>query len=566
MSTRPPARILIVEDEAASRMLIRAKLYTFGYELFEAGNGIEAVESFEQNHPDVILMDIHMPGMDGYEATRIIKERCHDNYVPIIIITAMDDERVIARCADAGGDDFLVKPLTPIVLDARIRSALQRRELYHTLQQQRRKLEQQRIHEEREQELARILFSRIAHLGCLDEAGIEYIASPLMVFNGDMLLAERTPYGALRVMLGDFTGHGLPAAVGSLPTAEIFYGMTKKGFHLSEVAAEINSKLYRILPNGIFCAAALIELNSETRQLQVWNGGLPHLLLFNKDDKKVRHAFDSIHLALGILPPGSFDSCLENSIISPADSLIAYSDGIVETENTAGELYGDHRLIKRLHVEHGELSQFQSVLNDLEAFREHAAQSDDLTLIEIPCGLENRVVYEDEALRTSGKPAVAWNFRLVLDGDALSEVDPVPLLIQSLLHIQGLDNYREDLFTILTELYTNALDHGVLELDSAIKNNASGFAEYSFLREERLKSLEGASIIIILEHEPTGQGGRLTICVEDSGKGFDVEMIENNAELVTALSGRGIRLVRNLCHSLSYRSGGTIAEAVFEWG
>ncbi len=224
MSTQPPARILIVEDEAASRMLIRAKLYTFGYELFEAGNGIEAVESFEQNHPDVILMDIHMPGMDGYEATRIIKERCHDNYVPIIIITAMDDERVIARCADAGGDDFLVKPLTPIVLDARIRSALQRRELYHTLQQQRRKLEQQRIHEEREQELARILFSRIAHLGCLDEAGIEYIASPLMVFNGDMLLAERTPYGALRVMLGDFTGHGLPAAVGSLPTAEIFYG------------------------------------------------------------------------------------------------------------------------------------------------------------------------------------------------------------------------------------------------------------------------------------------------------------------------------------------------------
>jgi len=252
VSEPQPARILIVDDEAASRLLIKAQLQAFGYQLFEAGDGEAAIESFERDHPDIILMGIHMPGMDGYQATRIIKERFQEDYVPVIFITTMDDERVISRCTDAGGDDFLAKPLTPIVLDARIRAALQRRQLYRTLQDQHFALEQQRIHEEREHELARELFSRIAHLGCLDEVGIDYIASSLMVFNGDMLLAERTPYGALRVMLGDFTGHGLPAAVGSLPSAEIFYGMTKKGFHVSEVIAEINTKLHRILPSGIF--------------------------------------------------------------------------------------------------------------------------------------------------------------------------------------------------------------------------------------------------------------------------------------------------------------------------
>ncbi len=566
MSEQPAVRILVVDDDASSRMVMKAQLTVFGYELLEAADGHAAVELFEVERPDLVLMDVNMPGMDGYGAARAIKEKSQDSHVPILFVTASEDEKTIARCTDAGGDDFIVKPMTPIELQSRLRAALKHRRLYQQLRDQHLALEQQRAHEEREQELARELFSRIAHLGCLDEAGIEYIASSLMVFNGDMLLAERTPYGAIRIMLGDFTGHGLPAAVGSLPSAEIFYGMTKKGFHVSEVAAEINTKLHRILPRGIFCAAALIELNSETRQLQVWNGGLPHLLLFNHDEKKVRHTFNSLHLALGILPKKSFDPSLENIIISPSDSLIAYSDGVAETENPAGELYGDHRLIERLHTGKGELSQFQSVLNDLEVFRGHAAQSDDLTLIEVPCRLENRVVHEEEGKSlVSSKSATEWTYQLTLAGDALSEVDPVPLLIQSLLHIQGLDRFREDLFTILTELYINALDHGILQLDSSIKSDASGFAEYFHLREERLKSLDGASVAIRMGHLPGKAGGRLTICIEDSGKGFDTRIIECAAGNSVTLSGRGICLVQSLCHSLTYSAGGRIAEAIFEW-
>ena len=566
MSVQPAARILVVDDDASSRMVIKAQLTVFGYELLEAADGLAAVELFEVERPDLVLMDVNMPGMDGYDAARAIKEKSQDSHVPILFVTASEDEKTIARCTDAGGDDFIVKPITPIEFQSRLRAALKHRRLYQQLRDQHLALEQQRVHEEREQELARELFGRIAHLGCLDEAGIEYIASSLMVFNGDMLLAERTPYGAIRIMLGDFTGHGLPAAVGSLPSAEIFYGMTKKGFHVSEVATEINTRLHRILPSGIFCAAALIELNSETRQLQVWNGGLPHLLLFNHDEKKVRHTFNSLHLALGILPTKSFDPSLENIIIAPSESLVAYSDGVAETENPEGELYGDHRLIECLHAGQGELSQFQSVLNDLEAFRGHAAQSDDLTLIEVPCGLKNNVVHEEEgASLVSAKPATEWSYQLTLAGDALSEVDPVPLLIQSLLHIQGLDRFREDLFTILTELYTNALDHGILQLDSAIKNDASGFAEYFHLREERLKSLGGGSVAIRMGHVPDEQGGRLTICIEDSGKGFDTETISCPIGDSATLSGRGICLVQSLCQSLTYSAGGRIAEAIFEW-
>ncbi len=557
--------ILVVDDEVSSRLVFRAQLKALGYTLIEAVNGADAVEKFEAERPDLVLMDVNMPEMDGYQATAAIKELSPDCYVPVLFVTGMDDGTAIGRCIDAGGDDFLVKPISPIELQSRILAALKRRKLYQQMQEEHLALVQRQAHEERDQELARELFSRIAHLGCLDEVGINYLASSLMVFNGDMLLAERTPYGSLRIMLGDFTGHGLPAAVGSLPAAEIFYGMTRKGFHVSEVVAEINTKLHRILPRGIFCAAALIELNSETRQLQVWNGGLPHLLLWNREQRELRHMFDSLHLALGILSPERFDSSLETIIVSPADSLLAYSDGIVETENPAGELYGDHRLIECLNLDHGESERFHSVLNDLESFREHAAQSDDLTLIEIPCGIENRVEHENEASTVSSREACKWNYRLELVDTALAEVDPVPLLIQSLLHIQGLDGFREDLFTILTELYLNALDHGVLKLDSGIKKDAAGFAEYFRLREEGLKSLDGASIAISLEHTSREPGGRLTIRIEDSGNGFDHDMPESGPGSATTLSGRGIGLVKNLCQSLTYSAGGRIAEAVFEW-
>jgi len=163
--------------------------------------------------------------------------------------------------------------------------------------------------------------------------------------------------------------------------------MTVKGLQLSDVAKEINTKLHRMLPSGFFCAAALIELDSESRKLSVWNGGLPHLLLYQADENKVRHKFDSIHLSLGILPTGSFDASLEHVAVSSLDSLIAYSDGVVECENPAGELYGDHRLIESLRTRPTDLSPFHAITRDLKIFRGQAAQLDDYTLIDLPCGL-----------------------------------------------------------------------------------------------------------------------------------------------------------------------------------
>lgn len=560
-----PCRILAVDDDDLSRMFVKVQLKPFGYEVIEAGSGEQALEAFEREQPDLVLMDIVMPGMDGYEAARAIKSRSGDTYIPILFMTSISDESTIARCVDAGGDDFLPKPVTPIVLDARIRAALQRRGLYQKLHEQHEALQLRKAQDDRDQELAKEVFSHIAHLGCLDDAGINYIASSLMVFNGDMLLAARTPYGALRVMLGDFTGHGLPAAVGSLPAADTFYGMTAKGFHISEIVTEINKKLSRILPKGIFCAAAVLEINSATRQLSVWNGGLPELILYQNHPRKIIHSFESRHLALGILSAGDFDDHVVIHTLPEAAYLVAYTDGIIETENPAGELYGERRL--RECIESGDAAQgmFRSIMDSVESFRQHAAQYDDYTLIEVPCSISNQNDSMEQGSTGPSKPAGTWDYNLTLKGSSLREVDPVPMVLNAITDLQGLQCAREDLFTVLTELYVNALDHGVLKLDSKLKHSADGFSEYFRLRERKLEDPGDDFISIQLSHAPQATGGRLTIRIEDSGNGFDEESILKQIAEQPLASGRGMLLIKSLCTKLSYSDGGRTAVAVYDW-
>jgi anti-sigma regulatory factor (Ser/Thr protein kinase) len=141
----------------------------------------------------------------------------------------------------------------------------------------------------------------------------------------------------------------------------------------------------------------------------------------------------------------------------------------------------------------------------------------------------------------------------------------LPLLTHIIREEPGLSLRSGELYTILAELYYNALDHGVLGLDSRMKACADGFAEYYRLKEERLLSLSGAWIKISLEHRPVPGGGILNVSVEDSGKGFDYQKLNMSLEDNDGFSGRGIPLLHKLCRSLQYRGNGNIVAAEYVW-
>lgn len=117
------AKILVVDDAPQLRRVMRATLTAEGYTIFEAREGAEALEVFRAKRPDIILLDVNMPGMNGLEACREIR-RTSD--VPIIMLTVRNAERDKVLALDAGADDYVVKPFGMQELLARIRAALRR--------------------------------------------------------------------------------------------------------------------------------------------------------------------------------------------------------------------------------------------------------------------------------------------------------------------------------------------------------------------------------------------------------------------------------------------------------
>lgn len=116
-------RILLVDDEASIRRFLGARLRIEGFEVMEAVNGEEALRAVEESSPDLVLLDIRMPRMDGFEVCRRVREWSD---VPIIMLSAMADPGDKAKCLNLGADDYLVKPFGISELMERITAVLQR--------------------------------------------------------------------------------------------------------------------------------------------------------------------------------------------------------------------------------------------------------------------------------------------------------------------------------------------------------------------------------------------------------------------------------------------------------
>jgi CheY-like chemotaxis protein len=274
-------KILIADDTIVSRRILETLLGKDGHTVVLAEDGKQAVALFEQEQPDLVIMDLMMPEMDGYQATKLIKQQTGSRFVPVIFLTAVTNEDVLAKCIAHGGDDFLTKPYNHTILRAKIAAWERIQNLHATVTAQKDELEGHHARFLHEQDVASTIRNNVLGGGCLDQIGINYHLAPAATLSGDLILAATHPTGVLHLMIGDFTGHGLSAAIGALPVADIFYRMTERGFTLRDILIKLNRKLKRTLPTGLFCAASLVELDARRGSAAIWNGGLPDVLVFN---------------------------------------------------------------------------------------------------------------------------------------------------------------------------------------------------------------------------------------------------------------------------------------------
>lgn len=430
-----------------------------------------------------------------------------------------------------------------------------------------------------EMDVAKRILDNIASSSAHEVPHVRIHLQPMERLNGDMALVQKTPAGKEQILVGDFTGHGLTAAVGGMIAADTFNAMTLKGYCIADIAAQINRKLNRILPTGLYMAACLVEWDLAAGVMAIWNGGLPEVLLRHGNQPALRRLRDG-HPPLGILPPAEFSASVRRVSISPGDRAYIFSDGLIEMRNPRQEMWGMSGLLAVLNSGHDEEQTFDEMLRRVSAFRGEEPLHDDVTLVELICPdgsttLDHTDITTPITARLElgvQRIVTTTSLSLRLDGSAIAAADPVPSVMQLLGNLNISEKDRSDVFVILRELVSNAIDHGLLELNSDMKTTTDGFNEYYRLREERLAALRQGYIDLRIdrEQEPDDGYDALRIRVEDSGAGFDHRRLLAKSTEQTlqseAMSGRGVSLLRLMCREFKYNDAGNAIEVVYRLG
>ena len=551
-------KILIVDDIATNRKLLKQTLVALkDYDIVEASNGIEAIERYKEDTPDLILMDINMPEMDGRQSTTAIKALMGDNYTPIIFVTALTAEDSLASALASGGDDFISKPFNISVLESKINAHLRIRELTQQLTDKNELLISHNQHLTHEQELIEHFFENALQQSFLDNKYIKYHMSSMSAFNGDVLLAKRGINGSMYVLMGDVTGHGLTAAMGTLPVSMIFFKMASKGLAVGDIATELNRQLREVMPSGIFFAATLLELNAKGDMITVWMGGMPENYWLSKDGE-LKDLIHSQHMPLGVLHENEFDFSTQIFNVENDDKIYLYTDGVVEALSPEGELFGDERL-KDILLNHSD-NRFDEVLNSLKTFTDITSQDDDISLVELTCHELPAVDEVDEVEKDNESFILPWQTSITLSVNELRCVNPISELSQLLGSLPVLERHKGILQVLLSEMYYNALDHSILQLDSSKKTDDEHFTEYYKYREEQLENLKDGSIVFDFKFLPDTECPSLSIRIKDSGEGYQGHGDNKSGN---ELHGRGLSIISSFCEDVVFSDGGKVLEVLY---
>lgn len=545
-------RILIVDDEPLNRFLLSHMLQENGFtDIHEAEDGEQGLSMAAELVPDIVLLDVVMPRMSGHEVAPKLKALQTDIYLPIIFITALDDEDSLVKCLSVGGDDFVGKPFNKTILSAKLKAHARIRMLSKRAYKQNLELQFHQQHIEREHAIVEHIFSNVLTLNKRLAKFIDSHLAPASNFNGDMLLIERSPGAGLYILLGDFTGHGLASAIGALPVTRAFQTMAEKGISVAEMAETLNKTLLDFLPDGMFFAAAIIEINENGRTLDIWNGGLPHLILFDAQGK-IKQRFESAHMALGILDPEDFENDIVRYEAEFGDRVLGYTDGVIELSNAEGVMLSEEGLEQWVESAPGICT--AQLMEKVEHYRTEGEQDDDISMF----------IYEAQELglkkQIAKLPTASFQLGVSVGHTEFALANPVSEIIDLLSGHAAFHGLRSNIFTVISELYNNALDHGILQLDSAMKSSPDGFMEYFSQREERIQNLQSGSIDLNVKYNINPP--QLLFTIKDSGEGFDTESYVSEADSDENF-GRGVALVQELCDHFEYQQNGTLAIASF---
>ncbi|MEQ3660666.1 MAG: SpoIIE family protein phosphatase [Glaciecola sp.] len=533
-------RILIIEDDPLFAEILQVFLEEKGCKTIVADHLQAGKDQLLISAFDFILLDNHLPDGDGINFVPFIKELPYK--LPVMIITAEDNQIVISEAFDKGADDFLIKPISVDLLWHKINRCRGLYDKEEEVIQKTARLEKLLNQQEQEESLARYVYEHVAASLVSESECIDTYIQSSSSFNGDVFICDTAPNGNRFVILADATGHGLAAAISILPLVATIRAMIRKGLSLAHIVHEANKKLAVELPDDKFVALIGVEINFHRQHLQLFNGGMPDVLAL-KTNKELEF-YPSTSMALGILDPEDFDPAIVTIHTGAIRNLFFFSDGLIEQPNPLGDLFGMDRLIDILTRYDSKEPLVSRVVNEFTVFNDLGELVDDLSMCDLQVeALMDKHLYDDKKkmlAATAGKITAS----IEIEGGLIASADIVGCLDSLMRNVDMVGDLRQKAFTVFAELISNGLDHGILDLDSKLKNDFAGFAEYIEMKEERLANIdEKEKLSMKLAFTP--DTGEIEFDITDSGNGFDMNKDKDVDE--DALSGRGLELINKLC-------------------
>ena len=367
--------ILIVDDEPFNIDFLEQELEDLGYQTISAPNGLKALQLVEDQSPDLVLLDIMMPGIDGFEVLTRLKADDGSRHLPVIIISAMSDMGSVVRGIELGAEDYLPKPFDEVLLRARISSALEKKQL--------RDLEQVYLRSlEKELEIGHQIQSGFLPANLPEKAGwvLNAFFRPAREVAGDFYDVFELPDGKLVITLGDVADKGVGAALFMALYRSLLRSSLSNRMQLDNpmsklIRAVVHTNDYVSATHelALFVTLFIGILDPDTGVLSYVNAGHnPPVLLQNGAHTLVERTGP----ALGVFEGQEFGA--KQLQLNPGDQLFIFSDGLEDVKNADGGFYGNERLLESfLHKD----ANVETIIRKIEQFMGNESQYDDLTLL-----------------------------------------------------------------------------------------------------------------------------------------------------------------------------------------
>lgn len=370
------SKVLVVEDHPMSRKMLEAMLRK-NYAVSSASSGLEAIDSARTEKPDLVLLDIEMPGMDGFQTLEILKREVISQAVPVIFLTAREDSESREKGLEAGAVDYLTKPYDRQELSIKVKNHL-------ALYEARKEIETKNRIMAREIEMASQLQSSILpqRFPARENVDFSVVYKPVSHAGGDFYDVIELLDGCIGFAQVDVSGHGVASAMIGAMFKMAFQSFARDTHSPAQLLSRINDEMFRVLPDSDFLTVFYGIVDPRSLELVFCNAGHPRPFLYRPGTGAMEELSEGGPL-VGAFPGMDFDEVKVR--LEPGDRILVFTDGVTETgaPMELDNLYGENRLME-LFLKDASLPPsdlLSRILDDLEAFRGSDSFDDDITLL-----------------------------------------------------------------------------------------------------------------------------------------------------------------------------------------